>query len=79
MIDIRKISDNIGGQIIDYDRKEQSTPASRNSISNNTPKITKKVSYHWEDSNKELDSPAKIMKNALKMTFDLTKMLNITK
>jgi hypothetical protein len=35
------------------------------------------MSYHWEEEKRELDSPAKIMNNALKMTFDLTKLFNI--
>jgi hypothetical protein len=36
----------------------------------------RKQPYFWRRE-KELDSPAKIMKNALKITFDLTNFLQI--
>jgi hypothetical protein len=43
----------------------------------NALSIGKKKSYHWEEEGRELDSPAKIMNNALRMTFDLSKLLGI--
>lgn len=77
MADVGKINQEVGARIIEYDKKDQEVPLIFRS-SMQTPKIQKKASYHWEEERKELDSPAKILNNALKMTFDLTKLLNIT-
>lgn len=52
----------IGERIVEFEAKE--TIGSR----------LKKQPYFWRRE-KELDSPAKIMKNALKITFDLTNFL----
>jgi hypothetical protein len=41
--------------------------------------MIKRQSYHWEEGEKELDSPAKIMSNAMKLTFDLASLLNLKK
>lgn len=80
LTDIHKTNEDIGARIIEYHKVEEpqiTSPPKKSSMK--TPRITKKISYHWEEDNRELDSPAKIMNNALKLTFDLTKLLNITK
>jgi hypothetical protein len=55
-----KTYDVIGEQIIEYDKEEGSRK------SRNTSK-----EYFWNDGSKELESPARILKKGLDLTFNL--------
>ncbi len=73
MAEVHRINEQVGERILHYSRNEEDP---RDRQGQRTP--TEEKCYHWEEEGKELDSPAKIMKKAMKMTFDLTQLLNIT-
>lgn len=63
---MEKMDRGIGEKIVEFEAKEVIDTHFR----------VQKQSYFWRRE-KELDSPAKILKNALKITFDLTNFLQI--
>lgn len=72
MGDVHAINEGVGLSVKDYEKKDSV-------VGNRKLRVTKKESYHWEEAPKELDSPAKIMSSALKLTFDLASLLGISK
>lgn len=71
MGDVHAINEGVGLNVKDYEKKE--------TVEGKKLRMMKKESYHWEEEPKELDSPAKIMTSALKLTFDLASLLGISK
>lgn len=72
MGDVHAINESVGLGVKEYEKKDALEGGRR-------LRVTKKESYHWEEAPKELDSPAKIMSSAMKLTFDLASLLGISK
>ena len=72
MGEVHAINEGVGLSVKDYENADGLEGGRRR-------RVTKKESYHWEEAPKELDSPAKIMQSAMKLTFDLASLLGIPK
>lgn len=71
MGEVHAINEDVGLSVKQYENAD--------GLEGGRRRVMKKESYHWEEAPKELDSPAKIMQSAMKLTFDLASLLNIPK